>query len=108
MSNPPSGRLAEFIGLAREACVDALTESADDEPVEELADAIVYGVLAVLGGTWVYVPKTDAIDRQARDRAICRDYDGTPEGRIRLSRRWNLSETHVYRILAKGRKASPP
>lgn len=105
------GELPEFIDLSRAVCVDVIRPHLAAELSEELADQIVYGILQLYGGTLVAVPKTDIIDRDARNRSIWQQFNeelGESEGPTevvnRIARRWNLTAIHIYRILAKERE----
>lgn len=53
----------------------------------------------------IYVANADEADRDARDAAICRDYDGTRASRERLQLRYDISRAQFYRIINEKKKA---
>ena len=53
----------------------------------------------LFGGCRVYIPKPESISRDTRDLDIYRQFDGG--NTTQLAKRYNLSETHIRRILEK-------
>ena len=94
-------RATEFIALSRAVCVDRLAKSLGPAEAEDAADDIVYGIIGLYAGAQIYVSKQDSLDRKARDKQIAAEYDGTKKSVEHLSRKWNVSEIHVQRILKR-------
>ncbi|WP_219639033.1 Mor transcription activator family protein [Cohnella sp. CFH 77786] len=75
-------------------------------PYRKMAELI--GVPATLelakhfGGTYEYMPKFDKAIGPARDRIICKEFDGT--NYKDLARKYNLSETYI-RSLTRPKEA---
>lgn len=78
--------------LAEEVTVDELPQ-----PYKKMAELI--GVPKTLklakhfGGTYEYMPKFDKAIGPARDRIICREFDGA--NFKDLARKYNLTETYI-------------
>ena len=68
-----------------------------------LAGRLMARIAVEFGGSALYLPKADALDRILRDARIWADFDGTvdgPHGVKVLARREGITTIHCYRILA--------
>lgn len=98
--------MAEWIDLA----ADELTRGeAPMEPAvaRRVAVRIVARQCSEYGGSSLYIPKGEAMERAIRDATLWSDYDYTvegPRGVRALARRHDLSEVHVYRIIDRQRE----
>ena|GEM_PF-636030 len=88
-----------------DASAQTLREVAGMESAQ--ADYLGYQIMRAIaqhvGGAQVYIPKADSIARCARDEAIWRDFRG--HNTRELSRRYGVTEIHVYRIVKRMREA---
>ncbi len=90
--------LEEFMSLSRLAIAETVRPEVDANMAEALAQRITGSFLALWGGTQVYLPRADYIERLRRDRAIAREFTGGEAEAIRLAKQYNVSTIHVYRI----------
>lgn len=82
-----------------------------DRPLEpiaarRLACRLMARISRDCGGTWMYLPKGDALERVLRDAWMWSEYDGTtdgPGGVNTLAKKVGMTAIAVYRILAKQR-----
>jgi Mor family transcriptional regulator len=68
-----------------------------------LAGRLMARLAREFGGSSLYLPKADALERTLRDARLWAEYDGTvdgPHGVRELARREDMTMIHVYRILA--------
>jgi Mor family transcriptional regulator len=79
-------------------------EGVPEHQAMRLTGAVVKGLCQTLGGRQVYIPRGEARNTQARNAEIVREYDNTPESVTRLAQAHNLTEIHIYRILAAHRR----
>lgn len=74
------------------------------ESYRDIADAIgvqnFLKLLKVVGGTTLYLPLQISVVREARNRLINREYDGT--NLKELARKYNLCELWIKHIISKG------
>ncbi len=83
----------------------ALRQAGIPEPqAGRLTGAVVRGLCRTLGGRQVYIPKGAARNTAARNAEIVRAYDNNQESVTRLAQAHNLTEIHIYRILAAHRR----
>lgn len=54
-------------------------------------------LIEMYGGTWLYIPKTDAFERAARNRRILDDFDGY--NFKQLARKYSLTEVQIRTIV---------
>ena len=86
--------------------VDELEKSTPPlEPpaARRLAGRLMARLATEFGGSSLYLPKADALERTLRDARLWAEFDGTvdgPGGVHVLARREGLTTIHVYRILA--------
>jgi Mor family transcriptional regulator len=57
-------------------------------------------LLKIVGGATIYLPLPISVIKEARDRAIIREYTG--KNLKELAVKFNLSETWIRKIVAKG------
>lgn len=82
-----------------------------DRPLEPLAARrlacrLVARICRDCGGTWMYLPKGDSLERVLRNAWLWGEYDGTtdgPGGVNTLAKRVGMTSIAVYRILAEQR-----
>lgn len=55
------------------------------------------------GGTCIYLPKDDSLERVLRDMAIWSQYDGNAETIRTIAQRLDMTAIHVYRVVARQR-----
>lgn len=68
---------------------------------------VVTRVCREYGGTSLYIPKSDAIERALRDLALWAEHDGTVDGArgiTALARRHRLTEQRVWQIISAERE----
>lgn len=82
---------------------DIMTEDLPEpysQIVEWLGLELTLKLASELGGRNIYFPKTDALQRISRDKAICREFTGF--NLLELARKHDLTENRVREILAEG------
>jgi Mor family transcriptional regulator len=75
----------------------------DTAAARRLAGRLMARIAREFGGSSLYLPKADALERTLRDARLWAEFDGTvdgPGGVAVLARREGLTTIHVYRILA--------
>lgn len=75
----------------------------DHAAARRLAGRLMARLAREFGGSSLYLPKADALERTLRDARLWAEFDGTvdgPGGVETLARREGLTTIHVYRILA--------
>ncbi len=77
-----------------------LNEHFSDTQADRLALALVDDFCQAFSGSQIYIPKQDAFKRAQRDAAIRQEFDG--RNHADLSRRYRLTVTQIYEILARG------
>jgi Mor family transcriptional regulator len=85
---------------------DELTQgepSFTDGTARRLAARLVARLAREFGGSSLYVPKADALERTLRDARMWADFDGTRDSLAALARREGMTEVHAYRVLAAQR-----
>jgi Mor family transcriptional regulator len=74
------------------------------ENYQDMAEAVgvinFLQLLKIAGGTTIYLPLPINVIKEARDRAIVREYTG--KNLKELAVKFNLSETWIRQIVAKG------
>lgn len=74
--------------------------SAEQQKVAELIGIENYEkLIETYGGTWLYIPKTDAFERAARNRRILDDFDGY--NFKQLARKYSLTEVQIRTIVSE-------
>lgn len=79
-----------------------LTDRLDPPAAADLALDLAEAIRLKWGGGLIYIPKGDAYERRGRDATIWREFDG--RNHADLARRFNLTLSCVYDILARERK----
>jgi Mor family transcriptional regulator len=101
-SHLPEGRwpqmLADFIDVLRAAYK---RDGLDDEQTDRLARQGVLALSDYLGGRYFYLAKGENLKAFLRDDQIWREFNG--QNIAELAQRYNVSERHVYRVLAEQR-----
>lgn len=107
MSAPPRDpwrqSVPPLLGEMADAAARVAREVAgmDAEQADYLGYHVMRAIAELCGGTQVYIPKADSIERCTRDEAIWRDFRG---GNVReLAQRYRVTEVHIYRILKRMR-----
>lgn len=74
--------------------------SAEQQKVAELIGIENYEkLIETYGGTWLYIPKTDAFERAARNRRILDEFDGY--NFKQLARKYSLTEVQIRTIVSE-------
>lgn len=97
-------RWPEPLAALFDVIATALAEDAPAIPPADrrLAAIVVKRLAETYGGTTLYWPKSDSLERALRDLSIWSCFDGTlngPHGITVLARQYHLSEMRVYQIL---------
>lgn len=75
---------------------------------EDDAQKISYTLLLELatycGGRYIYLPKTDALEKAIRDVDLFRDWRNNNMQPDDLAKKYKISLQHVYRVIAEQRK----
>lgn len=72
----------------------------DQRKVAELIGTENYEkLIEMYGGTWLYIPKTDAFERAARNQRILDDFDGY--NFKQLARKYSLTEVQIRTIVSE-------
>lgn len=79
-----------------------------DTPLEpltarRLACRLTARIARSCGGTCIYLPKDDSLERVLRDMAIWSQYDGNAETIRSIAKQLDMTPIHVYRIIARQR-----
>ncbi|WP_018652004.1 Mor transcription activator family protein [Actinobacillus capsulatus] len=105
LDNIPDDELSKYWGSVLADLVSVIKtelrrqgKSFDDKTIEK----IVLVMSHYLGGQAIYLPRGDRLKEALRDYTIFDQFNGKnmPE----LSKRFNLSEPHIYAIIRKQRK----
>lgn len=97
----PAGYTEVLSDLAQ--CVrELLARRIPTDQAADLALEITEGIRARFGGSMVYIPKGDASQRDQRDQAILREFDGRNHRDLAI--RHNLSLKQVYAVIARTKK----
>lgn len=83
-----------------------LRESLPADQAECLALALTDDLCQTFSGCQMYIPKRDMQQRLQRDQAIVREFTGN--NRLELAKRYKLSVTQIYDILARQRHDRQP
>lgn len=94
--------LADLAGLVLARALEYLP----GERAETLAIELAEDVRLKFGGALIYIPKGCAADREGRNAAIWRDFNG--RNHAALARKYGLALATVYDILARERAARQP
>ena len=89
--------LSEFANLFHARLAQCLPE----ETARRLALALTDDLAQIYEGCQLYIPKRDGLARAHRDAALARAFDG--HNHAALARRYGLTVTQVYDILARKR-----
>lgn len=81
-----------------------LAQIATADPAVTPALAIVEGIRAQFGGSLLYIPKGEKLDRAARNVAIFAAFTG--RNHRELARRHKMTVSKIYEIIAAQRKAN--
>lgn len=84
-------------------CIQETLGQIAADPAVHPALAIVEAIRFRFGGSLLYIPKGAAMDRATRDVELCAAFTGC--NHRELARRYGLSVSKVYDILAAHRKA---
>lgn len=83
--------------------IEKLTYGDLDEEQKELVDIIgleaYKQLLQYYGGSSIYIPKTDALERRIRNEKICQEYQKTRNTKV-LSVKYGLTENQIRNIIA--------
>ncbi|MCB1765375.1 MAG: hypothetical protein KDJ22_04815 [Candidatus Competibacteraceae bacterium] len=75
------------------------------DQADALALAQVEDLRTVFGGSLVYLPKGQDYERKTRDAALYQEFTG--HNHLDLARRYKLTVTQIYDIIARVRAARP-
>lgn len=93
----------DLLGEVADVSARVLCEVAglESERAAYLGYHIMRAIAEAVGGTQVYIPKADAIERCARDQVIWDAFDG--RNHRELARAHGVTEIHLYRIIKRMR-----
>ena len=102
--------LADLDGCIQQALESWLPSGALSAPVLSIVGALTQHLIDQIqrqfAGSAIYIPKSHAYKRHARNLAILREFNG--HNQADLARKYNLTVRGIYRILATERaKANP-
>jgi Mor family transcriptional regulator len=84
-------------------CIEQTLGQIAADPAADPALVIVEALRFRFGGSLLYIPKGDKMDRATRDAELCAAFTG--RNHRELSRRYGLTVSQVYGIIAAHRKA---
>lgn len=111
-SEPQAGisdRVPELDVEMVDHAVDAIAKAAPSltrADARRLGAVVVGRICSEIGGTRLYLPKGDAIERTLRDQRIYSEFDGTtdgPNGIRALARRHSMTDANIWRIIKRER-----
>jgi Mor family transcriptional regulator len=91
------------MGEITETLAEELTRELGPAHARRLAGRLMARIAREFGGSTLYIPKCDALDRLLRNAAMWADWDGSvdgPRGVRAIAKRERISMVHAYRVLA--------
>lgn len=76
----------------------------NEDDAQKISYTLLLELATYCGGRYIYLPKTDALEKAIRDVDLFRDWRNNNMQPDDLAKKYKISLQHVYRVIAEQRK----